>query len=134
MRTPLVVIEQERMCSFTRFIEVVEEVQIEHGVTERTVEAFDEGILIGFPRLDVTDLNGPFGAPRDEALREKLRPVVAANGPRVSAPGNNVIQHPHDPLSADRGIDLDGKPLTGKVIDDIKRAKGPDLPGDFRTV
>lgn len=82
MRTPLVVIEQERMCSLTHFIEIAEEVQIEHRVAEGPVEALDEGVLVGLARLDVADLDGAFSTPRHEALCQEFRPVVAANGPR----------------------------------------------------
>lgn len=124
MRTSLVVVDQEPMRRFAHLIEIIEQIQIEHRVTEGAVVALDEGVLIGFARLDVANLDRAVGAPGHKALREKLWPVVTADGAGSSpAPGTEVLKHSDDSLGSDQGIDLDREPLAREVIDDIEGAK-----------
>lgn len=103
MGTPLVVVGEEAVCCLTHLIEIAEQIKIEHGVAERSVEALDEGVLVGFARLDVADLDRLIDAPGDKAGCEELRPVVTANGPGQPASSAEVLQHPDHVLGPDRG-------------------------------
>ena len=54
----------------------LKEMGVEHLRAIAPVEPLDVGILVGLARLDVVDRHPVVGAPVDERLREKFRPVV----------------------------------------------------------
>ena len=51
----------------------------EHFSSIGPIIALDEGLLIRFPQLNITQLDPPLWTPGDEALCEKLRASVEAN-------------------------------------------------------
>src|SRR5215467_8028320 len=57
-------------------VEGLEEMRVEDLLTERPVEALDEGILIGLAGLDVAEPDALGRAPLDKRLRRELGAVV----------------------------------------------------------
>ncbi len=69
---------EPRLGDLAHLLEGVEEIRIEDLFTEAPIESFDEGVLIGLPRLDVADRNAPRRAPVDKSLGRELGPIVDA--------------------------------------------------------
>jgi len=79
MRPAFVIVLQELMRLLTYLIEGLEEGEIEHFIAKASVVTLDEGVLVGFTRLDVANLDAMSTAPVDELTSHELRSVVAAN-------------------------------------------------------
>jgi len=54
MWTNLVVIDHPPMRCLTYALKACEEVLVQHHLTDSAVEAFDEGVLVGLAKLDVS--------------------------------------------------------------------------------
>ncbi len=53
MGSCFVVVDHPPVGGFAHIVEAGEEIQVEHFLAERTIEALNEGILIWLSRLDV---------------------------------------------------------------------------------
>lgn len=74
MGPALVVIDEPRIEELLGLLRGVKEIGVQHLLAIRAVEAFDEGVLDRFPRLDVLQTDPALGAPLGERLRGQLRP------------------------------------------------------------
>lgn len=106
MRLRLVVALHPLPTDLPYLVQILEEPGIQYLVTVRPVEALDEGVLVGLARLDVPDLDPVILAPAHKDLAQEFRPVVAADRPGQPSSQLQALQHPEDPLSSQRGVNL----------------------------
>ena len=102
----------------------LKEMGVEHLRAITPVEPLDVGILVGLARLDVVDRHPVVGAPVDERLREKFRPVVRPQGRRAAVDGHEFVEHPDDALTGHRQAHRDLQALPIPFVDD--RRQQPD--------
>lgn len=76
MWTILVVIDHPPMRRLARVLKAREEVLVQDLLAEGAVEAFDEGILVGLARLDVSKRHAAELGPLGECFAQKLRAIV----------------------------------------------------------
>jgi len=76
MWTNLVVIDHPPMRCLTYVLKACEEVLVQHLLTERAVEALDEGVLVGLARLDVSQRHAAEFGPLDKCFAQELRAIV----------------------------------------------------------
>ena len=100
-----------------------EPVLVEAVVAEGGVEAFDEGVLHGFARLDVVKVDFVLHSPEVQCLSRKLGAVVHGDGSRQPAREGKFLEGLDDGGPADGGVDVDGQTLAGEVIDDVQAAE-----------
>src|SRR5882762_2241254 len=82
---------EPRLGDHAHLLEGVKEVGVEDLFAETPIEPLDEGVLIGFPRLDVADGNTLRRAPLDKGLGRELRPVVDAHAGGPAVEPNELI-------------------------------------------
>jgi hypothetical protein len=88
---PLGVIRLEpRLGDLAYLIERVEKIRVEDFFPKAAIEPLDEGILVRFPGLDITDGDALRRAPVDEGLRGQLGPIVPAEW-RSAAGGGSIL-------------------------------------------
>lgn len=72
----VVVVNHPPMRRLAHVIRAREEVLVQDLLAEGAVEAFDEGILVGLARLDVSKRHAAELGPLGECFAQKLRAVV----------------------------------------------------------
>jgi hypothetical protein len=82
-------------------------VGVQHFRAIGPIISLDEGMLIRFPRLNISELNRPLCTPGDEALGEEFRPIVEPNRLRLALPSHDLLQHAHHPFRGQRRIHFD---------------------------
>jgi hypothetical protein len=92
-------------------------VLVEQFFTVGPVEAFDVGILVWLPRLDILDRHAGVLCPTGEGFSEELPAIVC---PQNLWQSMFCLQALKDPHQAHRGIDLDVQRLTIEVVNDIE--------------
>src|SRR5215467_14768922 len=102
-------------------LERVEEMSIEDFLAKRSVEALDEGVLIGLARLDVAEADALGGAPRHEGLSDEFRTIVDAQAGRAPIETREVVEHADDARAGDRRPNLDAQSFTVALVDDRER-------------
>ena len=106
------------------FIEVVEQVSVQHRFAVGFVETLDIGVLGGFPRLYVLELYPVHLAPILRYFGYKLGAVVHAYVLRFPVPVHQVLQHPDYPAALQRIVRLDEQDLAVVVVYHVE---GPEL-------
>lgn len=86
------VVDQPPLGLVAHVAQVAEDMHVQHAATEATVEAFDETVLHGAPRLDKVELDALSFGPLGKDQGNKLRAVVQAKLRRVTAPGRYPLQ------------------------------------------
>ncbi len=77
---------------------MTQHIGIEHfGAIGPTI-ALDEGMLIEFPRLNMSHLNRGLGTPRHEAFGDESRAIVEPKRLRVAAPGHDLLKYANHTL------------------------------------
>lgn len=99
----------------------------EHFSAIGPIIAFDDGILIRFPRLNMSHLNCSFGTPRHESLGDELRTVVEPKGFRLAAPGHDLFEDADHVLRRQGRIYFDRQGLSHAFIQNIEGLK-PSTP------
>ena len=105
--------------------EGVKEIRIQHFVPEGPIKPFHKGILIRLAGLNVPQVDPALRTPPGKALRQKLRPVIEAEGPQLTSPGHDLLQDPHHPRGREGGIYFNGYGLADPFIEDIAGAEAP---------
>ena len=108
-------------------VEVSEQVEIEHFVSDTVVEAFDKGILIRLTAFDVIDEDTVLGAPTREDLTQELRAVDDAQDVGQVAFSFDPLEQPHEASRSKGSVDLDSDGLPVVVIDKIEQPKARTL-------
>lgn len=92
---------------------------VEQLVAHATIKALDEHVLRWSAGCDIMPLDPDIAAPGQHRVRRQLRPVVADDHLRCTAPGDQIAQLAHDPPVRDRRIDHRRQALARHVIDDV---------------
>lgn len=95
----LVVLGKPGFGVFADLRETFEQVHVEHLGSIGAIEAFDQGVLGRFARLDELEVDTVLLGPVGQADRDKFRPVVQAQLPWI-APGFRRCGRAHAPLAA----------------------------------
>src|SRR6056297_1412283 len=107
-----------------------EPVQIQAVVPELAVEAFDEGILGRFARLDQVQLDATVSRPEELRLAGELRTVVADEHRRQRTPVGQLVELAGQALAGDREVDdvqhAQAPPVSQLIADEVHR---PSLVG-----
>ncbi len=125
MGSSLVAVDNPPMRSLANIIESSEEVLVKYFLTEGPVEALDEGVLVGLTRLDVLDRHAVGLELVSEHFTEKLGPIVRAHHLRQAVVVLDLLEHTHQSLRVDRGVDFDVQCLAVEVVDGVEGAKAP---------
>ena len=88
--------------------QVIKQIGIEYFMPIGSVEAFNESILLGFPRLNVFEFYTLGFTPFREDGGSKLRPVIQANSLRQTMDLFKLLKHPYDPGCRQAEVNLDG--------------------------
>jgi len=105
------------------FCQRAEPMLVEAVVTEGAVEAFDEGVLSGFARLDVVDGDTRGLSPEMKGAAGKFGTVVGGDRGGQAAGGCQLLEDGDDGAAADGSIDMKSQALTSEVIDQSQRAE-----------
>src|SRR6266478_6269953 len=116
---------EPRLGDLAHLLEGVKEVGVEDLFAETPIEPLDEGVLIGFPRLDVADGNTLRRAPLDKGLGRELRPVVDAHAGGPAVEPNELIWDSDHPGARNRRPDLDGEALPIALVNHVERPEAP---------
>ena len=102
-----------------------EPVEVQALIPELSLEAFDKGILHGFPRIDVDNTDLALFRPREEGVCRKLRTIVGNNILRFSPCLYEPVEHPGNDLCGDRGVHMDDRALP---CSNVKDREAPECP------
>lgn len=127
MGAEVVIVLQPALGCLPDLVQRVEQVRVEHMLSEGAVEALNEGVLRRLARLDVDELDALHPAPLLRQRGNKLRPVVHPDAPWLLPPFNQVIQHPHHPVALQGEVNLDVKRLPVKVVHHVEGAEFPSV-------
>lgn len=78
MRSFLVVDPEPGVAYVAHLLEILEHVGVEHLLAETAVEAFDVGVLVGFPGLNGTRFDAVSLTPVEQFLGNQLGAVIHA--------------------------------------------------------
>ena len=111
------VVTRQPFCGdLSHLIHRLKHIGSEHFSSIGPTIALDEGLLIRFPQLNITQLDLSLCTPGDEALGEKLLASVEANRLRLAPPGS----HAQHSSGWQRRIHFDGQALPHSFIQNIK--------------
>ena len=88
------------------FLDAFDDVLFQPFMPNRAVVAFDVGVLLGLPRLDVQDSNPMFFVPYQQLATDVLRAVVDPDGAGLAAPFDDPVEASDDPFGGEREVDL----------------------------
>ena len=123
VRSDLVVSHQPLVGDLLHVGNGVEQVRRQHFLAERAVEAFDEGVLIGFAGLDEPDLDALGLAPLGEGVARQFGAVVSSNRQRRTMDLDELIHEPDHPAGRNAGGHIDAQTTTIGLVDDVQRPK-----------
>ena len=72
--------------------EASEHLFVQQLIAQATVEAFDEGVLLGLPRLDIAPVDAGLALPSEDRLRGELGPIVADDLPGLAVEPDQPVQ------------------------------------------
>lgn len=103
----------------------LEQVGVEHLFAVATVEALDEGIVVGLAGLNEADLDLLGTAPLGKSLAGELQPVIAADGPELTVDLEELFQETNHAGCRKARRHVDSERSTIGLIDHVERAKRP---------
>lgn len=86
MGSRFVVVDHPPVGGFAHIVEAGEEIQVEHFLAERAIEALNEGILIWLSRLDVLQCDAIRLEPAGERFAQELVAVVPVEACSIGQP------------------------------------------------
>ena len=98
--------------------ERAEPVLVEAVVTEGAVEGFDEGVLGGFARLDVMEMDAGGLGPEVDGFAGELGAVVGGDGLWQAAYEGELLKERDDGSAADGSVGMECEALACEVIDE----------------
>jgi hypothetical protein len=107
----------------SNLVQRLEHIGIQHFRAIGPIESFDEGVLIRFPWLDISQLNRPLGTPGHEPFGNQFRAIVEPNGLRLASPSHDLLEYAHHSFGRQRCIHFDGQPFSHAFVQDIQGAK-----------
>src|SRR5690554_561048 len=109
------------MDELAKLRERAEQVGIEDPIAEGPVEAFDVGVLGGFARLDVMEVNAVALAPGDELGGDEFRAVVDADLLWQGMAFLELFEEADDTFGRERGFHFGG--LAHTLVEDVEGAE-----------
>lgn len=109
-------------------IEILEPVDAETGLPERTVEALDEAVLDRLAWTNRVQLNVVFGRPGGELLARESRAVVNDNLPGKPPLLAKLDEHADDASRRQREVHRDAHLLAAAVFEQVEGLKRPPVP------
>src|SRR5690606_24448223 len=106
-------------------IERTEAMRVEDFVSQRSVEALDEGVLCWLARLNELPCHALGFDPRLQQLSSELRTVVAADDFWNAVQIEQSLEHPLDAFGAEAEVNLDFQRITRVVVDDVQQPIRP---------
>ena len=96
---------------------------IEAVIAEGAVEGFDEGVLGGFARLDVMEMDMGGLRPEVDGFAGELGAVVGGDGLWQATGAGESLKQTDDGSATDGSIGMECKALAGEVIDQSEAAE-----------
>lgn len=124
MRPHRVVIEAPLLDEQSGFFETCEPLLVQTLFPKATIEAFDVPVLRGLTRVDEVQLHSIVLGPDVQFLASKLRSIVDLKQFGFTKPLSELLQHPHDALATQAGVNLNCQAAPGEDVDDIQRPRG----------
>jgi len=118
-----VVIDQPSVGNCLNLLEVGEQMCIKNFGAISAIEPLDEGILIGFARLDVADRNAFSRGPLGKGVGDHLRAVIQAYCVRRPIAVDQAAQDPNQACRRDGHAHLNGQALPVRFVDHVQRAE-----------
>src|SRR5690625_1350745 len=104
---------------------VIEQIGIQDFIAIGSVKSFDEGVLIRFSGLYVSDMNVVDLRPIHELLGGHFRPIIQTNGLWLSVVIDQAFQRAYQPGRWNGRPDIDSKTFAVGFIDHVECAKCP---------
>ena len=123
----VVVVIQSGISLRLNLIDRIEQTRIEHLGAKASVEAFDEGVLVGLAGLDEHQPDALIPGPVHEGMRGHLWTVVQPDGLGLAVDFHEFLHDPYQPQGRDGAATFDAQPLPVAFIDDVERAKWPTV-------
>ena len=118
MGTLFVVVSQPGIGLRLNLIDRIEQTRIEHLGAKASVEAFDEGVLVGLAGLDEHQPDALILGPVYEGMRGHLWTVVQPDGLGLAVDFHEFLHDPYQPQGRDGAATSDAQPLPVAFIDD----------------
>ena len=125
MGTLFVVVSQPGIGLRLNLIGQIEQTRIEHLGAKASVEAFDEGSLVGLAGLDERQPDTLIPGLVHKGMRGHLRAAVQPDGLRLAIDLHEFLHHPYQLQGPDGAATFDVPPLPVALIDDVERVKWP---------
>lgn len=109
MRTNFDIASEPTVGDFPDVGERLEQVWVEHFFAVAAVEALDEGVLVGFARLDVAQLDSTPFRPVHEGLAGELGAVVTMDGGGLAVHPDQLLDETDDLTCRDAGSHVDAQ-------------------------
>ena len=103
--------------------EVAEQVEIEQFIPVRPVEAFNVGVLVRFPGLNVLDHHADRFSPDNEFAAQELRAVIYPKNVRQPPLQSHAFKDPNQASAGYGCVNLDMDHLAVKIIHHVKGSK-----------
>ena len=120
MRARGVVVDAPSLDDAARLREPGEHMLVQTLVPQLAVEALHEAVLLRFAGRDVVPLDAVVLGPLEHGIAGELSAVVGDDHLRLATLGHDPIEHTGDPWTRQRGIDLGGKSVAGKLVLDVE--------------
>ena len=125
MGTLFVVASQPSIGLRLNLTDRIEQTRIEHLGAKASVEAFDEGSLVGLAGLDERQPDTLIPGLVHKGMRGHLRAAVQPDGLRLAIDLHEFLHHPCQPQRQDGVATFDVPPLPAAFINDVERVKWP---------
>ena len=139
MRSVIVVAASPLLDDHPGLGQACKDLSIQTLTAERAVEPFVAGILPWPPRIDIGQCDAAFFHLLAQDGRDDLAAVVATDGSRTTAAGDQSSQQPPDMTAVQMPTDLDGQTIAGRFVLDGQTAQRlrvviavmNDIPGPY---
>lgn len=95
MRSVFVVLNSPAACQFSYLLQISEQVEVEQLVSQASIEAFDKGIPVRFPRFNVIKEDAIRLAPADEHFTQELWAIVGTEYVRQPSLFLQLLKNTH---------------------------------------
>jgi hypothetical protein len=110
-----------------RFAERDEPMLVSALLPQSGIERFNEGVVGRRPWSAEGPCDTAAMRPRIQRLRSELRPIINQEGPRQTACTRQLLEHSHHARAAQGEVYLNGRTLTGHVLDSREGAESPPI-------
>lgn len=107
----------------TYFVEIAEQIQVQHLIAQAAVETFDIGVPIRLARLDVVNEDPADLVPSNECVAHKYRAAAHAQHVRIPTLRRQPLKDTCQAFGTQQGIDHDSEHFPIEVLDDAEGAE-----------